>query len=194
MTPILQYLAHDELPSDKNEARRLRAKAARFTILDGQLLRRSFSGPYLKCVTPSEANYILAELHEGECGNHSGGRSLANRALTAGYYWPTMRSDSMSFVQKYDSCQRFAQVTHLPPEKLSSIVSHWPFMKWGMDIVVTDNGSQFISHEFQDFCREWGIKLNYSTPCYPQANGQAESSNKTIINTLKKRLRKAKGA
>ncbi|KAL5546495.1 hypothetical protein UlMin_006182 [Ulmus minor] len=78
MTPILQYLAHDELPIDKNEARRLRAKAAHFTILDGQLLQRSFSGPYLKCVTPSEANYILAELHEGECGNHSGGRSLAN--------------------------------------------------------------------------------------------------------------------
>ena len=60
--------------------------------------------------------------------------------------------------------------------------------------IVTDNGSQFISHEFQDFCREWGIKLNYSTPRYPQANGQAESSNKTIINTLKRRLRKAKGA
>ncbi|KAL5574856.1 hypothetical protein UlMin_016555 [Ulmus minor] len=249
MTPILQYLVHDELPSDKNEARRLRAKATRFSILDGQLLRRSFSGPYLKCVTPSEANYILAELHEGECGNHSGGRSLANRALTAGYYWPTMRSDSVSFVQKCDSCQRFAQVTHLPPEKLSSIVSPWPFMKWGMDIVgklptapgqrvymlavtdyftkwieaeafhqvrdrevknfiwknvicrfgvpkeiVTDNGSQFISHEFQDFCREWGIKLNYSTPRYPQANGQAESSNKTIINTLKRRLWKANGA
>ncbi|KAL5551104.1 hypothetical protein UlMin_001280 [Ulmus minor] len=112
MTPILQYLAHDELPIDKNEARRLRAKAARFTILDEQLIRRSFSGPYLKCVTPSEANYILAELHEGECGNHSGGRSLANRILTAGYYWPTMRSDSVSFVQKCDSCQRFAQVTH----------------------------------------------------------------------------------
>ncbi|KAL5566007.1 hypothetical protein UlMin_029171 [Ulmus minor] len=48
MTPILQYLAHDELPSDKNEARHLRAKAARFSILDGQLLQRSFSGPYLK--------------------------------------------------------------------------------------------------------------------------------------------------
>ena len=60
--------------------------------------------------------------------------------------------------------------------------------------IVTDNGSQFISYEFQDFYREWGIKLNYSTPRYTQANGQAESSNKTIINTLKKRLRKAKGA
>ena len=39
-----------------------------------------------------------------------------------------------------------------------------------------------------------GNQAQLSTPRYPQANGQAESSNKTIINTLKRRLRKAKGA
>ncbi len=49
----------------RTKARHLRAKAARFTILDGQLLKRSFFGPYLKCITPTEANYILAELHQG---------------------------------------------------------------------------------------------------------------------------------
>ncbi|KAL5577651.1 hypothetical protein UlMin_019350 [Ulmus minor] len=146
MITIFQYLAHNQLPRDKNEARCLLAKVARFTILDGQLLRRSFSGPYLKCVMPTEANYVLAELHEGACGNYFGEHSLANRALMVGYYWPTMRSDSISFVQKCDSCHRFAQI-------------------------VTNNGSQFISHEFHDFCKEWGIKLNYSTPRYPQANG-----------------------
>ena len=55
---------------------------------------------------------------------------------------------------------------------------------------IVTNDSQFNSFEFQDFCKEWGIKLNYSTPHYPQANSQAKSSNKT----LKKRLQKAKGA
>ena len=78
MMPILHYLAHDELPDDKNEAPCLRAKAARFTILDYQLLKRSFFDPYLKCVTPKEKNNIMAELHQGECGNLAGGRSLAN--------------------------------------------------------------------------------------------------------------------
>ena len=86
MTPIVRYLTSDEFPEDRNEARRLRAKAARFTIHDGKLLKRSFSRPYLRCITPVEASHILSELHDGECGNHSGGRSLANRALTAGYY------------------------------------------------------------------------------------------------------------
>ena len=107
MTPIFQYLAHDKLPSDKNEAWRLWVKVARFSILDGQLLLRSFFDQYLKYVTPIEANYVLAELHEGECGNHFRGCSLA-KALTTGYYWPTMRSKSISFVQQCDSCERFA--------------------------------------------------------------------------------------
>ncbi|KAI9185257.1 hypothetical protein LWI28_005685 [Acer negundo] len=54
--------------------------------------------------------------------------------------------------------------------------------------IVTDNGSQFISYDFKNFCDKYAIKLNFSTPRYPQANGQAESTNKTIVNTLKKRL------
>ncbi|KAG7532877.1 Integrase catalytic core [Arabidopsis thaliana x Arabidopsis arenosa] len=54
--------------------------------------------------------------------------------------------------------------------------------------IVTDNGPQFISHEFEAFCSEWGIKVSYSTPRYPQGNGQAEAANKTILRNLKKRL------
>ena len=33
----------------------------------------------------------------------------------------------------------------------------------------------------------------YSTPAYPQSNGQAEATNKTILNGLKKRLDEVKG-
>ena len=37
------------------------------------------------------------------------------------------------------------------------------------------------------------IRNSYSTPRYPQSNGQAEATNKTLITTLKKRLEQAKG-
>ncbi|KAG7567101.1 Ribonuclease H-like superfamily [Arabidopsis thaliana x Arabidopsis arenosa] len=37
------------------------------------------------------------------------------------------------------------------------------------------------------------ISANYSTPRYPQGNGQAEASNKTILSNLKKRLSARKG-
>ena len=63
MTPIIRYLTSDKHPEDINEARRLRAKATRFTIHDGKLLKRSFSEPYLICITPIEDIHVLSELH-----------------------------------------------------------------------------------------------------------------------------------
>ena len=38
-----------------------------------------------------------------------------------------------------------------------------------------------------------GITNRYSTPAYPQGNGQAKTVNKVIVNGLKKRLDDAKG-
>ncbi|XP_074305130.1 uncharacterized protein LOC141640138 [Silene latifolia] len=43
------------------------------------------------------------------------------------------------------------------------------------------------------FCAEWNINLVTSTPGYPKANGQAESSNKIVINCLKKKLKRKRG-
>jgi hypothetical protein len=58
--------------------------------------------------------------------------------------------------------------------------------------LITDNGSQF-QKKFKAFCGQYGIRNYYSTPAYPQSNGQAEASNKTILDGIKKRLDKAKG-
>ncbi|XP_010451170.2 PREDICTED: uncharacterized protein LOC104733278 [Camelina sativa] len=59
--------------------------------------------------------------------------------------------------------------------------------------IVTDNGPQFISSKFEEFCTKWKIRLNKSTPRYPQGNGQAEAMNKVILANLKKRLDSRKG-
>ncbi|XP_070026470.1 uncharacterized protein [Nicotiana sylvestris] len=44
-----------------------------------------------------------------------------------------------------------------------------------------------------EFFEKWRIKRILSTPYHPAANGQAKSSNKVILNILKKKLEKAKG-
>ncbi|XP_024006422.1 uncharacterized protein LOC112082935 [Eutrema salsugineum] len=59
--------------------------------------------------------------------------------------------------------------------------------------IVTDNGTEFTSIIFTDFCTKWKTRLSFSTPRYPQGNGQAEAMNKTIIDGLKKRLDTIKG-
>ncbi|KAI5333485.1 hypothetical protein L3X38_023616 [Prunus dulcis] len=58
---------------------------------------------------------------------------------------------------------------------------------------VTDNGSQFIVKQITAFFKKYGIKQHLSTPRYPQSNGQAEASNKIILDCLKKRLEGAEG-
>ena len=59
--------------------------------------------------------------------------------------------------------------------------------------LISDNGLQFDSKSFRRYCCELGITNRYSTPAYPQGNGQAEAINKVIVSGFKKRLDDAKG-
>ncbi|XP_065634204.1 uncharacterized protein LOC136069514 [Quercus suber] len=59
--------------------------------------------------------------------------------------------------------------------------------------LISDNRLQFDSKAFRRYCCELGITNRYSTPAYPQGNGQAEAVNKVIVNGFKKRLDDAKG-
>ncbi|GMP30974.1 hypothetical protein CsSME_00005384 [Camellia sinensis var. sinensis] len=91
MDPIILFLKDGILPEEKKEANRIRAKSQRFWLSSSlALYKKSFSGPYLKCVHPSKVEAFLFEIHEGVCGSHQGGRSLAYRAISQGYWWPYM--------------------------------------------------------------------------------------------------------
>nr|KYP73371.1 Retrovirus-related Pol polyprotein from transposon 297 family [Cajanus cajan] len=107
----------------------------RLIIEGGELFRRGVSSPLLKCLNSEEANYVLREVHEGICGSHSGGRTLAAKVLRAGYYWPTLKSDCMEFVKKCIQCQKHGNLIHASAEQLHNITSPWPFAMWGMDIL-----------------------------------------------------------
>ena len=48
------------------------------------------------------------------CGNHPGGRTLAHKVHTQGYYWPTMKSDAADYVRKCDWFQQKAPVLRSP--------------------------------------------------------------------------------
>ncbi|KAL0448978.1 UNVERIFIED_CONTAM: hypothetical protein Slati_1454200 [Sesamum latifolium] len=104
-------------------------------MIDGSLYKRGFSSPLLKCLNPDKAEYVLREVHEGSCGNHSGARSLARKVLRLGYYWPTMVKDALSLVQKCSPCQRHANYPHNPAAYMKTLESPCPFDMWGMDIV-----------------------------------------------------------
>ncbi|GKV50663.1 hypothetical protein SLEP1_g57362 [Rubroshorea leprosula] len=93
------------------------------------------SMPLLRCLTPYETEYAVREVHEGVCGTHIGGKTLARKLLRHGYYWPTMVEDAQNYVKKYPTCQFNADDIHMPGKMLSSLTSPWPFAQWGVDLL-----------------------------------------------------------
>ena len=60
-------------------------------------------------------------------------------------------------------------------------------------VLVSDNGKQFDNNAFRDFCSELGIRNHYSSLAHPQANGQVEVKNWTLLKIIKTRLKRVKG-
>ncbi|XP_065622693.1 uncharacterized protein LOC136064648 [Quercus suber] len=170
-TPLMAYLKEGTLPDNKDTARKLKVRASRFIIINDVLYKRGFSRPYLRCLGHEEADYVMREVHEGICGNHSGARSLVHKLIRAGYYWPTMQKDAQTYVKICDKCQRFG----IPR------------------VLISDNGKQFDNKAFRYFCSELGIRNHYSSPAHPQANGQVEVTNRSLLKIIKTRLEGAKG-
>jgi ribonuclease HI len=122
-TKIIQFLKNVSLPQDKAAARKIKNQATRYSLLGEVLYKRGYSEPLLKCLSKTEAEYVLKEIHEGMCGNHSGGRMLAEKTIRAGYYWHSISKDSARVVKHCDKCQRFSRIMKTTPEKLTPITS-----------------------------------------------------------------------
>nr|GEW69166.1 hypothetical protein [Tanacetum cinerariifolium] len=105
MTPVYEYLTEGIIPEEKNKARVVYRKAGRYVVINKVSYKKSFLGPWLRCVGPLQANYVLREIHEGSCSMHAGSRSVVHHPVP----WN-------------------------PQEKLTTIISPWPFYKWGIDI------------------------------------------------------------
>ena len=133
--PLKEYLQSGALPEGKDAVRRLKVRASRFVLITDVLYKSGFSRPYLRCLSHNEAEYVMKEVHEGICGNHSGARSLVHKLIRAGYYWPTMLKDTQSYVKACDKCQRFSNLIRQPSEKLSPMTAPWSFAQWGLDIM-----------------------------------------------------------
>lgn len=94
MTPIRNYLHHGILPKHYKERGTPTHQSAHYLLMDEVLYRRGFSVPFLRCVARGNALQVLSSVHEGECGDHIGGQTLAKKILRRDYYWPTLDQDA----------------------------------------------------------------------------------------------------
>ncbi|XP_050156278.1 uncharacterized protein LOC126630208 [Malus sylvestris] len=54
------------------------------------------------------------------------------------------------------------------------------------ETIVIDHGLSFISKKVEEFASKFKIKMIQSSRYYPQSNGQAEASNKILVNIIKR--------
>nr|GEW81893.1 reverse transcriptase domain-containing protein [Tanacetum cinerariifolium] len=104
MTPIYEYLTKGALLKENKKSRIVRRKAGRYAVICKVFYKKSFLSPWLRCVGPLQANYVLREIHEGSCSMRAGPRYVVEKALRLGYFWPTMHTDARNLIRECKDC------------------------------------------------------------------------------------------
>ena len=110
------------------------------------------------------------------------------------YPWQKVASDiftmeGRNYVLVVDYLSKFVEVALLNNMKSSELITHLKsiFSRHGIpEVMVTDNGPNYTSDEFQSFTKNWGIQHITSSPKYPQSNGLAERNVQTLKKLVKK--------
>nr|VZH95980.1 unnamed protein product [Spirometra erinaceieuropaei] len=100
--------------------------------------------------------------------------------------------NGVSYLILVDAYSKWPEIAPLNPATASATIAFLQriFSQHGLpEVLISDNGSQFISSTFEDFCRQHNIQHLRSPPYHPQSNGQAER----FVDTFKRALLKARG-
>ncbi|KAG8482730.1 hypothetical protein CXB51_023942 [Gossypium anomalum] len=208
---ILRYVKDCKYPEQatENDKRTLKRLACDY-VLDGDVIykRRKYQ-VLLRCVDAVEAKLILEEVHEGVCGTHANGFTMARKIMRFGYYWATMEGDCINYAKKCHKCQIYGDKIHVIPSPLHVMTYPWPFSMWGMDVIgpissKASNGHRFIfvkeiicryemperiisnnalnlnNKTIAEVCDQFKIKHHNSSLYRPNMNGAVEAANKNI--------------
>nr|GEV54200.1 reverse transcriptase domain-containing protein [Tanacetum cinerariifolium] len=192
MTQLVDYLKEGILPGDEKEARKLRLKARQYELMEGVLYRRSFLTPWLRCVGPVQADYVMREIHERSCSKHAGPRSVVTKAIRLGPL-SGRAGEGQIFYSRHG-------LLHEVNRSKGSGNNYW---RTGEEIRMgqycmplrypgrnnSDNGKQFSDNPFKDWCDKLNITQRFASAKHPQSNGLVERANQSLREGIKSRLR-----
>ncbi|KAK1609753.1 hypothetical protein QYE76_033426 [Lolium multiflorum] len=112
--PIKEFLINGTLPVDENESRRIQRRSKAYTIINGEVYKRSVTGVLQRCVEPEEGREMLEEIHRGECGHHASSRALVAKVFRHGFYWPTALDNAEDLEWKKGKADRSGDETKRP--------------------------------------------------------------------------------
>ena len=105
------------------------------------------------------------------------------------YPWEKLATDlnGSTYIVLVDYYSRFMEVQKLTSTTSASVIAFLKpmFARYGIPVtLVSDNGPQFSSAEMKEFAEAYGFHHITTSPYYPQANGQAERTVRTMKNLL----------
>ncbi|GKB61676.1 reverse transcriptase domain-containing protein [Tanacetum coccineum] len=116
MTTIFKYLMDGTLSVEVKKATAVKRKSWRFSIINGTLYKKSFLDVAKQLKISSNVKSVNGKLKP---------QSL-DGPLQANY--------ARKLIRACQDCQVHKPVPRSPQQKLSPIISPWPFYKWGIDI------------------------------------------------------------
>jgi ribonuclease HI len=130
-TEIISFLQGNCLSDDKVYNKRIEARTRPYVIIEGELYKYGVFSPLLKCLSRTEGQELMKEIHAGLCGSHIGSRPLLGKVFRQGFYWPK----AADLVQKCENCQRCAKDQKQPSSLTQLIQPTWPLQRWGLDLL-----------------------------------------------------------
>jgi hypothetical protein len=106
-----------------------------YVIIKGELYKHGVFSPLLKCLSRTEGQELMKEIHARLCGAHIGSKPLLGKVFRQGFYWPKAALDAVELVQKCENCQRCARDQKQPSSLTQLIQPTWPLQRWGLDLL-----------------------------------------------------------
>jgi transposase InsO family protein len=91
-------------------------------------------------------------------------------------------------VDKYSKWIEARPITKLRAEQAVSFFTDIIHRLGVPNSIITDNGSQFTSKKFLEFCDNYHIRVDWAAITHPQTNGQVERANRMILQGLRPRI------
>jgi glutaredoxin len=108
-TEIVSFLQGNCPLDDEAYIKRMEARTRPYLIIEGELYKQRVCSPLLKCLSRTEGQELMKEIHVGLCGAHIGSRPLLGKVFRQDFYLPKAASDAADLVQKCESCQKCAR-------------------------------------------------------------------------------------
>jgi hypothetical protein len=134
-TEIISFLQGNCLSDDEVYNKRIEARTRPYVIIEGDLYKHGVCSPLLKCLSRTEGQELMKEIHAVLCGSHIRSRPLLGKVFRQGFYWPKAASNVANMVQKCENYQRCARDQKQPSSLAQLIQPTWPLQRWGPDLL-----------------------------------------------------------